>query len=95
MRPHIPHLDTTAMDWATPIPGLYSKVLSVDPETGARTALQRLVPSEGYKAPTVAHYHHSAEEILVLVQHCLDRGTLALGLRRGAVAPLLPAAAGQ
>ena len=66
MRPHIPHLDTTAMDWATPIPGLYSKVLSVDPDTGARTALQRLVPSEGYKAPTVAHYHHSAEEILVL-----------------------------
>jgi len=66
MRPHIPHLDTAAMDWATPIPGLYSKILSVDPDTGARTAMQRLVPEEGYTAPTVPHYHHSAEEILVL-----------------------------
>ena len=66
MRPHIPHLDTAAMDWATPIPGIYSKILSVDPDTGARTAMQRLVPDEGYAAPTVPHYHHSAEEILVL-----------------------------
>ena len=37
MRPHIPHLDTAAMDWATPIPGIYSKILSVDPDTGARS----------------------------------------------------------
>ncbi len=66
MRPHIPHLDTATMDWATPIPGVYSKVLSVDPVNGARTALQRLMPDEGYTAPTVAHYHHSAEEILVV-----------------------------
>ena len=66
MRPHIPYLDTNAMDWAHPVPSVYSKVLSVDPENGARTALQRLVPKNGYKAPAVPHYHHSAEEILVL-----------------------------
>jgi len=66
MRPHIPHLDTESMDWTSPIPGLYSKVLSVDPDNGARTAIQRLVPAEGYTAPSVPHYHHSAEEILVL-----------------------------
>ncbi len=66
MRPHIPHLDTESMDWTSPIPGLYSKVLSLDPDNGARTAIQRLVPAEGYSAPTVPHYHHSAEEILVL-----------------------------
>lgn len=66
MRPHIPYLDTNAMEWAHPVPSVYSKVLSVDPENGARTALQRLVPKNGYQAPTVPHYHHSAEEILVL-----------------------------
>jgi glyoxylate utilization-related uncharacterized protein len=66
MRPYIPHLDTAAMDWASPIPGVYSKVLSVDPDNGARTAMQRLMPEEGYTAPKVPHYHHSAEELLVL-----------------------------
>jgi hypothetical protein len=66
MRPYIPYLDTNAMEWAHPVPSVYSKVLSVDPENGARTALQRLVPSKGYQAPSVPHYHHSAEEILVV-----------------------------
>jgi quercetin dioxygenase-like cupin family protein len=66
MRPHIAHLDTEGMDWESRVPGAYFKILNVDPDNGARTALQRLVPDEGYTAPTVAHYHHSDEEILVV-----------------------------
>jgi hypothetical protein len=49
-----------------PMPGVYSKIFSIDPDTGARTAMQRLVPAEGYTTPTVPHYHHSAKEILLL-----------------------------
>lgn len=65
MRPLIENLDVNAMDWQ-PLgpPGLYSKPLSRDAETGARTALQRMVPADGYKSPTVAHYHHTYEEII-------------------------------
>ena len=66
MRPYIPYLDTETMKWAHPAPSVYSKVLSVDPENGARTALQRLVPDKGYDAPSIPHYHHSAEEILIV-----------------------------
>ncbi len=65
MRPLITALDVDAMEWK-PLgpPGLHSKLLSRDQETGARTALQRMNPSEGYTAPTVAHYHHTYEELL-------------------------------
>lgn len=65
MRPRIVGLDVDAMEWA-PLgpPGLYSKLLSRDAETGARTALQRMDPSQGYQAPTVAHFHTTYEEIL-------------------------------
>lgn len=65
MRPRIVGLDVDAMDWA-PLgpPGLYSKLLSRDPDTGARTALQRMDPTTGYQAPTVAHFHTTYEEIL-------------------------------
>lgn len=65
MRPRIVGIDVDAMEWA-PLgpPGLYSKLLSRDPETGARTALQRMDPREGYQAPTVAHFHTTYEEIL-------------------------------
>jgi len=65
VRPRIVGLDVDAMDWA-PLgpPGLYSKLLSRDPETGARTALQRMDPNDGYQAPTVAHFHTTYEEIL-------------------------------
>ena len=66
MRPHIPALDTAAMPWAERNKGLYSKMLSQDPDTGARNALQRLVPEAGYTPPTVAHFHHSDEEIFVV-----------------------------
>ena len=65
MRPRIVGLDVDAMAW-TPLgpPGLFSKMLSRDEETGARTALQRMDPGLGYTAPTVAHYHLTYEEIL-------------------------------
>jgi hypothetical protein len=65
MRPKIIGLDVDAMEWS-PLgpPGLYSKPLSRDPETGARTALQRMNPADGYSAPSVAHYHPTYEEIL-------------------------------
>lgn len=65
MRPRIIGLDVDAMEWA-PLgpPGLYSKLLSRDLETGARTALQRMVPADGYKSPSIAHYHPTYEEIL-------------------------------
>ena len=65
MRPRIVGLDVDAMEWA-PLgpPGLYSKLLSRDPDTGARTALQRMDPAHGYQAPTVAHFHTTYEEIL-------------------------------
>lgn len=65
MRPRIVALDVDAMEWA-PLgpPGLYSKLLSRCPETGARTALQRMTPADGYQAPNVAHFHTTYEEIL-------------------------------
>ena len=65
MRPLITALDVEAMAWQ-PLgpPGLHSKLLSRDQETGARTALQRMVPAEGYEAPKIAHYHHTYEELL-------------------------------
>jgi hypothetical protein len=65
MRPRIEGLDVASLEWK-PLgpPGLYSKLLSRDPETGARTALQRLCPADDYEAPKVAHYHTTYEEIL-------------------------------
>lgn len=67
MRPHVPLMDSGAVPWASlGPPGLHSRLLSRDPETGARTALQCMRPQEGYHAPPVAHYHHTYEEILVV-----------------------------
>jgi hypothetical protein len=65
VRPRVVGLDVDAMEWA-PLgpPGLFSKLLSRDPETGARTALQRIDPNQGYRPPTVAHFHTTYEEIL-------------------------------
>jgi hypothetical protein len=58
-------LDVDAMPWEPLGPaGLYSKLLSRDPDTGARTALQRLCPQEEYQSPQVAHFHNTYEEIL-------------------------------
>ena len=65
MRPRIEGLDVETVEWK-PLgpPGLYSRLLSRDPETGARTALQRLCPQDGYEAPKIAHFHTTYEEIL-------------------------------
>jgi hypothetical protein len=64
MRQAVSFLDTNAMDWAVgDLHGQYTKLLSNDPETGARTALQRIDPSSGYAAPDRPHYHSGDEEI--------------------------------
>jgi len=65
---HIHCLDTTKMDWVVndEQPGLFTKMLSRDPETGARTALQCIDPERGYKAPTRPHYHSGPEEIILV-----------------------------
>src|ERR1700722_9009623 len=65
MRPKIEALDVDAMAWE-PLgaAGGYTKLLNRDPETGARTALQRICPQEGYQVPQVAHFHNTYEEIL-------------------------------
>lgn len=65
MRPTTIALDVENMAWAPLGPaGLYSKLLSRDPDTGARTALQRLSPEDGYQPPKTAHFHTTYEEIL-------------------------------
>lgn len=65
MRPRIEGLDVASVEWKSlGPPGLYSRLLSRDPETGARTALQKLCPQDDYEAPTVAHFHTTYEEIL-------------------------------
>ncbi len=67
MREAVPFLDTKDMDWAQPgPPGIYSKLLSRDPDTGERTALNRLVPEDGMNPPGAAHYHHTTEELLIV-----------------------------
>ena len=67
MRDPVPFLDSNAIPWAKPgPPGIYSKLLSRDPETGERTALNRLLPEEGMNPPGAAHYHHTTEELLIV-----------------------------
>ena len=67
MRPEVQFLDTNAMAWERgDMAGLFTKILSKDPATGERTALQRIDPAHGYKAPTRAHYHSIDEEIFLL-----------------------------
>lgn len=67
MREAIPFLDTNKMDWEPgEMPGLFTKMLSRDPETGARTALQCIDPSRGYNAPGRPHYHDDDEEIFLV-----------------------------
>jgi quercetin dioxygenase-like cupin family protein len=62
--------DVAALPWrALPAPGLYARTLSADPVTGARTAMIRMVPEEGYLPPATAHYHDTYEEILGIAGH--------------------------
>ncbi len=66
MRPLIPFLDTNEISPLNPAPGIYSKILSRDEATGARSALNRLVPEDGLVNQPMAHYHSTYEEILVI-----------------------------
>ena len=67
MRSEVTFLDTEAMPWEQgEMTGLFTKVLSKDPATGERTALQRIDPSQGYRVPAKAHYHSIDEEIFLL-----------------------------
>jgi glyoxylate utilization-related uncharacterized protein len=68
MVAYIPRLDTKAMGWerSSALTGLFTKKLLENPATGARTYLQRLVPSEGALPPQVAHYHQTFEELFVI-----------------------------
>ncbi|MDX2143661.1 MAG: hypothetical protein SFV19_09925 [Rhodospirillaceae bacterium] len=67
MRPHIAFLDSNTIDWKELAPGIFSRPLSRDPDTGARTALQRVVPTTpGYKDQPTAHFHGTTEELLVV-----------------------------
>ena len=73
--------DTAALPWRKlPPAGLYSKTLSVDPETGARTALVRMIPAEDYVPPVTAHYHDTYEEILGVAGHFTFDAKVWLGL---------------
>jgi quercetin dioxygenase-like cupin family protein len=59
--------DVDALPWRKlPSAGLYARSLSVDAATGARTAILRMVPEEGYVPPATAHYHDTYEEIVGL-----------------------------
>jgi glyoxylate utilization-related uncharacterized protein len=68
MVAYVPLVDTEAMPWErlSERVGLFTKRLLEDPATGARTYLQRLVPSEGAMPPQVAHYHQTFEELFVV-----------------------------
>lgn len=67
MRAHVPFLDTGAIPWSEGAPGRYSKLLSVDPATGSRTAMSRSDPTApGFRAQPRAHYHYIDEELFCL-----------------------------
>lgn len=69
MKNHVPFLDTNAMPWTDgEFPGLFTKMLSANDETGARTALQCIDPKRGYMAPSVAHYHPDMDEELWVIK---------------------------
>lgn len=66
MRHHIEHLSSSAMDWSQQSPGVYSKMLNHNQQTGDRTALFRFMPGEGASPPNVCHYHSVFEELFLL-----------------------------
>lgn len=71
--------DIAALDWRPIVAGLSARSLHVDPQTGARVALIRMTPEEGYVAPPVAHYHETYEEILGLQGRFTFDGRVWLG----------------
>lgn len=66
MRHPIEHLDTNAMAWQAAGPGVYTKNVNVDEDSGVRTVLLKLVPEEGFNPPSQIHYHSLSEELLVI-----------------------------
>ncbi|RVT90956.1 cupin domain-containing protein [Sphingomonas crocodyli] len=66
MRPQVDFMDTNALPWVSPKPGLMRKVLSRDEETTAQTVITRLIQPEGGGPPSVPHCHETTEEIMVL-----------------------------
>ena len=72
MRPQIDHLDSNTLDWINPRPGIYARVLSHDPDSGARTALSRVVPADGYVNQPTAHSHNNATEEILIVRGALS-----------------------
>jgi len=67
MKEAVRLVDTRDLSWE-PLgaPGLFTKRLARDPQTGERTALQRAVPDLGQRPPGRAHFHSTYEEILVM-----------------------------
>ena len=66
MRPHVDFIDTAEIPEINPRPGTYSRILSRDPETTARTALVRVVPQDGHVDQAQPHCHETSEEIFVV-----------------------------
>ena len=66
MRQHIPHLDTSSLDWNSPRPGTSAKLLSMNEDKPGSTVLLCLDPTTGYTDQPSPHYHEGLEELLVL-----------------------------
>jgi len=66
VRAQIEHLDTNGMAWQAAGAGVYLKALNAGTDGGARTALVKFVPDEGFAAPSRKHYHSLSEELLVI-----------------------------
>ncbi len=65
MRPHLSHVDGSALPWEEILnTGAERKQLSVDPDTGSDTSFVR-IPKD-WKGPAGAHYHSEFEEALIL-----------------------------
>jgi hypothetical protein len=67
LKNHVRAVDTRDLPWE-PLgaPGLFTRRLARDPQTGERSALQRAVPELGQRPPGQAHFHGTYEEILVV-----------------------------
>jgi len=68
----VPYIDTKSLPWLRQqAPGIYSKLLLKDNSTGGRTAINRVVPSEGMTPPGKPHFHRTSEELLI-IKGCLS-----------------------
>lgn len=65
-RPYVAHVNIADIEPFSRAPGRAAYMLSRDPDTTARTAVQRVTPTAEFKAEPMAHFHKTTEEILVL-----------------------------